>query len=84
VPVMRRPKPLKRPVLWVSIAQIRIIMDGAYFLFCGAPQKRKGIDGLAAVCREKLQADPFSGWLFIFHSRMVEDSHRRTAGRRGA
>ena len=44
-------------------------MDGAYFLFCGAPQKRKGIDGLAAVCREKLQADPFSGWLFIFRSR---------------
>ena len=30
---------------------------------------RKGIDGLAAVCREKLQADPFSGWLFIFRSR---------------
>ena len=30
---------------------------------------RKGIDGLAAVCRERLQADPFSGWLFIFRSR---------------
>jgi transposase len=30
---------------------------------------RKGIDGLAAVCREKLQADPFSGWLFLFRSR---------------
>jgi hypothetical protein len=25
--------------------RLRIIMDGAYFLFCGAPQKRKGIDG---------------------------------------
>jgi transposase len=44
-------------------------MDCAYFLFCSAPQKRKGIDGLAAVCREKLQTDPFSGWLFIFRSR---------------
>jgi transposase len=27
---------------------------------------RKGIDGLAAVCREKLKSDPFSGTLFVF------------------
>ena len=27
---------------------------------------RKGIDGLAQFCREKLTADPFSGCLFIF------------------
>ena len=32
---------------------------------------RKGIDGLAAVCREKLQADPFSGWLFVFRNRRL-------------
>ncbi|HEY7615768.1 MAG TPA: IS66 family insertion sequence element accessory protein TnpB [Terriglobales bacterium] len=30
---------------------------------------RKGIDGLAQFCREKLAADPFSGCLFIFRSR---------------
>jgi transposase len=30
---------------------------------------RKGIDGLAELCREKLQADPFSGWLFVFRGR---------------
>ena len=30
---------------------------------------RKGIDGLAQLCREKLDADPFSGCLFIFRSR---------------
>jgi transposase len=30
---------------------------------------RKGIDGLAEFCREKLAADPFSGCLFIFRSR---------------
>jgi hypothetical protein len=30
---------------------------------------RKGIDGLAQLCREKLGADPFSGYLFIFRSR---------------
>jgi transposase len=30
---------------------------------------RKGIDGLAQCCREKLGADPFSGCLFISRSR---------------
>jgi hypothetical protein len=30
---------------------------------------RKGIDGLAELCREKLSADPFSGCLFAFRSR---------------
>ena len=30
---------------------------------------RKGIDSLAQLCREKLDADPFSGCLFLFRSR---------------
>ena len=30
---------------------------------------RKGIDSLAQLCREKLDADPFSGCLFMFRSR---------------
>jgi len=30
---------------------------------------RKGIDGLARICREWLNADPFSGAVFIFRSR---------------
>lgn len=30
---------------------------------------RKGIDSLARLCQEKLQADPFSGCLFLFRSR---------------
>src|SRR5882757_4540093 len=30
---------------------------------------RKGIDGLAQLCREKLGADPFSGYVFIFRGR---------------
>jgi transposase len=34
---------------------------------------RKGIDGLARVCQERLQTDPFSGGLFVFRNR------RRTA-----
>ncbi len=30
---------------------------------------RKGIDGLAEVCRQKLAEDPFSGCVFIFRTR---------------
>jgi len=33
---------------------------------------RKGIDSLAQLCREKLDADPFSGCLFIFRSRSAK------------
>lgn len=29
---------------------------------------RKGIDGLARVCREVLRKDPFSGLLFVFRN----------------
>ena len=29
---------------------------------------RKGIDAIAQLCREKLNTDPFSGYLFIFHA----------------
>jgi transposase len=30
---------------------------------------RKGIDGLVGLCRQKLEADPFSGAMFVFSSR---------------
>lgn len=30
---------------------------------------RKGIDGLAQLCREKLGEDPFSGCVFVFRTR---------------
>ena len=30
---------------------------------------RKGIDSLVQLCREKLDTDPFSGYLFVFRSR---------------
>ena len=30
---------------------------------------RNGIDGLARVCKQVLEADPFAGWLFVFRSR---------------
>ena len=30
---------------------------------------RKGIDGLCRICRDVLQADPFSGFVFVFRNR---------------
>ena len=30
---------------------------------------RKGIDGLAALCRQKFEQDPMSGCAFIFRNR---------------
>ena len=30
---------------------------------------RKGIDGLAQVCRQVLKKDPFSGYVFIFRNK---------------
>jgi transposase len=30
---------------------------------------RKGIDGLAQVCRQVLQKDPFTGYVFIFRNK---------------
>jgi len=39
-------------------------------LVCVAPADfRKGIDGLARVCREALLTDPFSGTMFVFRNR---------------
>ena len=29
---------------------------------------RKGIDGLAVICRQILEADPFSGCVFVFRN----------------
>jgi transposase len=33
---------------------------------------RCGIDGLSRICREKLKADPFSGYVFIFRNRIFK------------
>ena len=30
---------------------------------------RKGIDGLARICREALRQDPFSGYVFVFYNK---------------
>src|SRR3989475_12479604 len=44
-------------------AQVRILVA------VEAIDGRKGIDAIAQLCREKLNADPFSGYLFIFRTR---------------
>ena len=44
-------------------AQIRILVA------VEAIDGRKGIDAIAQLCREKLNTDPFSGYLFIFRTR---------------
>ena len=30
---------------------------------------RRGIDGLAAICRQQLARDPMNGWAFVFRNR---------------
>lgn len=35
---------------------------------------RKGMDSLAELCRAKLNADPFSGCLFVFRSRGADQA----------
>lgn len=32
---------------------------------------RKGIDGLATLCRKQLKSDPFSGAVFVFRNKMA-------------
>lgn len=39
---------------------------------CGAPHNRKGADGLAALVREQLRHDPFSGTIFVFRSKRAD------------
>ena len=41
--------------------RIRVAVEPADF--------RKGIDGLARVCREALRSDPFSGCVFVFRNK---------------
>ena len=43
--------------------QMRILVAVA------AQDFRKGIDGLARICREVLETDPFGGALFVFRNR---------------
>lgn len=46
------------------------IAPGTRIFFCVHPVDfRKGIDGLAGICRNQLREDPLSGTLFLFRGR---------------
>lgn len=48
---------------------IQITPQMAIYACCEPIDFRKGIDTLAALCRQELRKDPFSGSLFVFCSR---------------
>jgi len=48
---------------------IQIVPQMRILLAVEAVDFRKGIDGLAAVCRNVIGMDPFSGYLFVFRNR---------------
>jgi transposase len=48
---------------------IQIVPQMRILVAVEAVDFRKGIDGLARVCREHLQSDPFSDRLYVFRNR---------------
>lgn len=48
---------------------IQITPQMSIFVALEAVDFRKGIDGLASVCRYQLSQEPFSGALFLFRNR---------------
>lgn len=48
---------------------LQITPHQKFFLSIEPLDFRKGIDAIAAVCKQKLQADPMSGILFVFTNR---------------
>ena len=53
----------------MGIGVIQITPQMRILVAIEAVDGRKGIDSLARLCQENLQADPFSGCLFLFRSR---------------
>jgi hypothetical protein len=48
---------------------IQVIPQMRIWMAVEAVDFRRGIDGLARVCREVLKTDPFSGTLFVFRNK---------------
>lgn len=49
---------------------LQIVPQHRIFLAIKPVDFRKGIDGLNAICRLKLSADPFSGSVFVFRNKI--------------
>ena len=45
---------------------------------------RRGIDGLASVCKETLREDPFSGCVFVFRNRRATTRENSSCRRKHA
>lgn len=48
---------------------IQITPQMRILLAVGPVDFRKGIDGLAGICRRVLESDPFSGYVFVFRNK---------------
>jgi len=48
---------------------IQITPQMKILLAVKAADFRKGIDGLARLCKEELKSDPFSGYVFVFRNK---------------
>ena len=48
---------------------LQVTPQSKIFLATESVDGRKGIDGLAALCRQKLNTDPLNGALFVFRNR---------------
>ena len=48
---------------------LQLTPQSRIFLACEAADFRRGIDGLAALCRQRLREDPMAGAIFVFRNR---------------
>ncbi len=48
---------------------LQLTPQSRIFLACEPADFRRGIDGLAALCRQRLREDPMAGAIFVFRNR---------------
>jgi len=48
---------------------LQLTPQSRVFLACEPVDFRRGIDGLCALCRQRLEQDPFTGAVFVFRNR---------------
>ncbi|MBW6521802.1 MAG: IS66 family insertion sequence element accessory protein TnpB, partial [Desulfoarculaceae bacterium] len=53
----------------LGAGMIQLTPQMRILLFIPVADFRKGIDGLAGICRQVMGADPFSGGVFVFRNR---------------
>ena len=57
------------PELLESLAMIQVTPQMRVVVAIEPADFRRGIDGLARLCKEVLKHDPFNGWVFVFRNR---------------